>query len=130
MKLLLKNYDAGSYLTNKVHFLHKDTVRKLLCKPKDWLATEDKNNIVYEIDCTNCKSVYFGEFKRSQCSNLNIAFRWAQRFCQELWLKKNEITKHCWEADHNFSLDQKEVVDRESKLIPRKLYFYWGILIL
>ena len=27
---------------------------------------------------------------------------------------KNEITKHCWEADHNFSWDQKKVVDREA----------------
>ena len=28
--------------------------------------------------------------------------------------------KHCWEADHNFSWDQKKFVDRESRLIPRK----------
>ena len=34
---------------------------------------------------------------------------------------KNEIAKHCWEADHNFGWDQKEVVDRESRLIPRKI---------
>ena len=37
---------------------------KLLCKPKDPVATEDKNNIVYEIDCSNCQAVYFGESKR------------------------------------------------------------------
>ena len=40
-------------------------MRKLLCKPKDRVATEDKNNIVYEIDCSNCEAVYFGESKRS-----------------------------------------------------------------
>ena len=34
---------------------------------------------------------------------------------------KNEIAKHCWETDHNFSWDQKKVVDRESRLIPRKI---------
>ena len=34
---------------------------------------------------------------------------------------KNEIAKHCWEADHNFNWDQKKVVDRESRLIPRKI---------
>ena len=28
---------------------------------------------------------------------------------------------HCWEADHNFNWDQKEVIDRESRLIPRKI---------
>ena len=33
----------------------------------------------------------------------------------------NEITKHSWEAVHNFSRDQKKFVDRESRLIPRKI---------
>ena len=28
-------------------------LRKLLCKPKDRVATEDKNNIGYEILCSN-----------------------------------------------------------------------------
>ena len=37
------------------------TLRKRLCKPKDRVATEDKNNIVY--DCSNCQAVYFGESK-------------------------------------------------------------------
>ena len=32
-------------------------LRKLLCKPKDLVATEYKSNIVYEIDCTNCYSL-------------------------------------------------------------------------
>ena len=40
------------------------TLRKLLCKPKDRVAIEDKNNIAYEIDCSNCQAVYFGESKR------------------------------------------------------------------
>ena len=34
---------------------------------------------------------------------------------------KNEIAKHCWEADHNFSWDQREVIERESMLIPKKI---------
>ena len=35
--------------------------------------------------------------------------------------EKNELAKHCWEGDHNFGWDQKKVVDKESKLIPRKI---------
>ena len=31
----------------------------------------------------------------------------------------NETAKHWWEVDHNFSWDQKKVVDRKSKLISR-----------
>ena len=33
----------------------------------------------------------------------------------------NEITKYCWEADNNFSWDQKKVVDKESRFIPKKI---------
>ena len=46
-------------------FCTEKTLRKLLCKPKDPVATEHKNDIVYEIDCSNCQAVYFGESKRS-----------------------------------------------------------------
>ena len=40
-------------------------MHKLLCKLKDRVATEDKNNIVYEIDCSNYDTAYFCESKRS-----------------------------------------------------------------
>ena len=46
-------------------FYTENTLHKLLCKHKDGVATEDKNNIAYEIDCCNCEAVYFGESKRS-----------------------------------------------------------------
>ena len=37
---------------------HTDNIlRKRFCKPKDQVATENKNNIVYEIDCKNCEAV-------------------------------------------------------------------------
>ena len=29
------------------------TFCKLLRKPKDWVATEDKNNVLYETDCSS-----------------------------------------------------------------------------
>ena len=40
-------------------FYTENTLRKLFCKLKDLVATDDKNNIVYEIDCSN-----FSESKR------------------------------------------------------------------
>ena len=95
----------------------KNTLHKLLCKPKDRVATEDKNNIVYEIDCSNCQAVYFGESKRSLKSRSDEHKR-SVRNCD---CDKNEIAKHCWEADHNFNWDQKKVIDRESRLIPWKI---------
>ena len=36
-------------------------------------------------------------------------------------IDKNEIAKHCWEADHNFNWHQRKVVDMESRLIPWKI---------
>ena len=80
-------------------FYTENTLHKLLCKPKDRVATEDKNNIVYEIDCSNCEAVYFGESKRSLKSRSDERKRSA-RNCD---CDKNEIAKHCWEADHNFN---------------------------
>ena len=46
-------------------FYTENTLCKLFCRPKDGVATKYKNNIVYEIDCSNCEAVYFREFKRS-----------------------------------------------------------------
>ena len=90
---------------------------KLLYKPKDRVATEYKNNIVYQIDYKKCEAVYFGESKRSLKSRSDEHKR-SVRNCD---CDKNEIAKHCWEADHNFNWDQKKVIDRESRLIPRKI---------
>ena len=98
-------------------FYTDSTLRKLLPKPKVRIATEDKNNIVYEINCSNYEAVYFVESKQSLKSRSDEQ----ERFVRNCNCKKNEIAKHCWEADHNFSWDQKEVVDRESRLIPRKI---------
>ena len=46
-------------------FYTEMTLHKLFCKPKDRVATENKNNIIYEIDCSTCQAVYFGEPKQS-----------------------------------------------------------------
>ena len=70
--------------------------RKLLCKPKDRVATEDKNNIVHEIDCSNCQAVYLGESKRSLKSPSDEHKR-SVRNCD---YDKNETAKHCWKADN------------------------------
>ena len=93
------------------------TLHKFLCKPKERVDTENKNNIVYEIGCSNCQAVYFGESKQSlkSCSDEH------KRFVRNCDCDKNEIAKHYWEADHDFNWHQKKVIDRESRLIPRKI---------
>ena len=56
-----------------------------------------------EIDCSNCQAVYFGESKRLLKSRSDEQKR-SVRNCD---CDKNETAKHCWEADHNFTWDQK-----------------------
>ena len=89
-------------------FYTENTLRRLLCKPKDRVATEDKNNIVYEIDCGNCEAVYFSESKQS----LKLCSNEQKRYIRDCNCDKNEIAKHCFEADHNFNWDQKKVIDK------------------
>ena len=135
LKVIVKNYGIYSDLTRshkiKSTFYNESTLRKLLSKPKDRVAAKDKNNIFYENDCSNCKAVYFGKSKRYLKSRSD-EHKKSVRNCD---CEKNEIAKHCWEADHNFSWDQKEVIDRESRLIRnyqgklRKLYILRRILI-
>ena len=35
--------------------------------------------------------------------------------------EKNKITRHYWEAGHNFSYDQKKAVGTESRLVSKKI---------
>ena len=98
-------------------FYTENTMLKFLCKLKDGIAAEDKNNIVYKIDFSNSEAVCFGKSKRSLKSHADEH----KRFVRNCYCDKNEIAKHCWEADQNFSWDQKKVLDRESILIPRKI---------
>ena len=98
-------------------FYTKMKLCKLLCKPKDRVATEDKNNIAYEIDCSNCQTVYFGESKRF-LKPRSDEYKRSVRNCD---CDKNEIAKLCSEADHNFNWDQEKAIDRESRLVPKKI---------
>ena len=59
LRRILRSQKIGST------FYTESSLSKLFCKLEDLVATEDKNNTVYEIDCTTCKAVYFGESKWS-----------------------------------------------------------------
>ena len=87
---------------------------ELLCKPKDRVVTQDKNDIVYAFDCSNCEAVYLGESKRSLKAR-SEEHKMSARNCD---CDNNEIAKHC---SHNFNWDQNKVIDKESRLIPMKI---------
>ena len=83
-------------------FYTTNTLRKQLCKPKDPVTTEYKNNIVYQTDRRNCEVVYFGKSKRSS----KLRSDQDKRSIKTCDCEKNEIAKQCWEADCNFSWGQ------------------------
>ena len=60
-------------------------------KPKDRLATEIKNNIVYEIDRSKCKAVYFGECKRSLKSRSDEHKRSVKNCCETLLRSRSQL---------------------------------------
>ena len=47
-------------------FHTESTLCKLICKWKDQVATEDKNNVTCKIDCSECEGFYFDKSKRSE----------------------------------------------------------------
>ena len=65
LKCILRSHKIKSM------FYTKSTLRKLLCKSKDQVATKDKKSIICKIECSNCEEVSFDEYKWS----LKIAFR-------------------------------------------------------
>ena len=62
--MIVYSYDVYDLIKSSTFYTEK-TLHNLLCKPKNRVAAEDKNNIAYEIDCSNCETVFFGESKRS-----------------------------------------------------------------
>ena len=111
LKVLVRKYSVKS------NFYIGNTLRKLLCKPKYRATKKGKSNIVYEIHCSNCDEVYFDESERPLKSSSGEH----KRSVKNCNCEKNEIVKHCWDTDHNFSWDQKKVVGRESRPILRNI---------
>ena len=60
LKALVKNYGhiLRSYKTRSTFYI-ESTLCELICKSKDRVNTENKNNIGYEIDYSNCEAVYW-----------------------------------------------------------------------
>ena len=78
---------------------------KLLCKPKGRVAVEDKNNIVYQNDCSNCEAVNFSDSKLS----LKLHSDGHKRSVRNCDCDQNETAKHYWEADHNITFTSIKV---------------------
>ena len=100
VNVLLTNYGVYSYLKTRSSFYTKSTLHKLICKQKDWRATEDKNNSVYEIECSKLETVnYFSKSKQT----LNPCSDEHNRSVRNCDCENDEIAKLRWQRNHNFT---------------------------
>ena len=102
---------------NNLHQNVKFTMEEVSNGELEFLDTLLKGNNGEIYDCSNCQAVYIGESKRS----LKLRSGEHKRSIRNCDCDKNEITKDCWEADHNVNWDQKKVIDGKSRLIPGKI---------
>ena len=115
LQRILKSYKVRST------FYIESSLRKLLCKPKDQVAKEDEDNIVYEIDCSNCEVFYFGEstrFLKSGSDEQNLSVRNCD--CEKSKMRDTvgkQITTLAW-------VRRKFLIGKAGKFIGRlkKLY--------
>ena len=63
------------------------------------MATENKINIAYETDYSNCEAIYFDKFTRA----LNFCSHEYKRYIKNCDFEKTETAKHCGEVDCKFS---------------------------
>ena len=78
---------------------------------------ENKNNFVYEIECSKCETMDFGGILKCllKCDQMNT------KDLTKIMIVKRMKSRNTIKGDHNFSWDQKKVVNRESRVIPRKI---------
>ena len=82
------------------------------------MVTEDKNNIVSQINCCNSEGVYFGEskwFLKSQSDEKK------NDLLKIVIVARMKLQNTCCKEYHNFSCVQKKVFDAVSRLIFRKV---------
>lgn len=98
-------------------FYSSDTLRNILSHPKDPVDSNQQNNVVYKIPCSDCNAVYIGESKRT----LDQRVKEHERAVRNGDTDKNEIADHSWKHNHRFDWNKKSIIDREQHMVPRKI---------
>ena len=105
----------------KTTFYTPTTLRSLLSKPKDPILKEDRNNVIYQLDCKDCEAVYVGETKRT----LNIRTK-EHISAVKSASQRSHTAKHCWKYNHDFDWNNKRVLDFETnwktRIIKEAIY--------
>ena len=100
----------------KTTFYTPTTLRSLLSKPKDPIPKEDRNNVIYQLDCKDFEAVYVGETKRTLNIRTNEHISAVKSASQ-----RSHTAEHCWKYNHDFDWNNKRVLDFEKNWKTRKI---------
>ncbi|KAH9591950.1 hypothetical protein MS3_00004042 [Schistosoma haematobium] len=101
---------------------HKPTksLQSILCKPKDEITKENKSNIIYKINCTNCDKHYIGQSGRPLHLRLHE---------HQLAVKRHDISSlisiHVDNYGHSFDWENVEILDRGNSKNTREFLEAW-----
>ena len=105
----------------KTTFYTPTTFRSLLSKPKDPIPKEDRNNVIYQLDCKDSEAVYVGETKRTLSIRTNEHISAVKSASQ-----RSHTAEHCWKYNHDFDWSNKRVLDFENnwktRIIKEAIY--------
>ena len=87
----------------KTTFYTPTSLRSLLSKPRDPIPKEDRNNVIYQLDCKDCEAVYVGETKRTLNIRTNEHISAVKPASQ-----RSHTAEHCWKYNHDFDCNKKE----------------------
>lgn len=87
---------------------------RFFSKQKCKLPLDTTSNCVYQIDCSNCNSVYIGETKRA----VGTRMREHQNSIRPQNVSKHTtaLAQHASEMSHQFNFDQVKVLDRKNNV--------------
>ena len=90
-----------------------NTLRSLLVRPKDKSKKEKQCGLLYSVKFKECNKEYVGETARSL----------GTRFKEHTDGKhpNSAITEHTQDTGHRYSIEDVKVLNREDKLLPRKV---------
>jgi hypothetical protein len=97
----------------RLYHKHWNTLREKLVHPKDKLKVDQKSEVVYEIKCPSCDSLYIGE---TSCT-------FGQRFREHLRVKgkTTAIGDHINATKHKFQLKDCKILDSASGRHERRV---------
>ena len=89
-------------------------------------SKEDRNNVIYQLDCKNCEAVYVGESKRTLSVRTNEHISAIKSASQRSHTYTYTSAEHYWKYNHDFDWNNKRVLDFEknwkTKIIKEAIY--------